>query len=157
MGDLSRGQKERDSMLKDFLRDRDRGESRGKSRAQIAAKRAFRLTARTLVAAIKELQNKFFGPNKRCAWQLEPSQKIVSVPIGKPFAMRGLDRHFFGGAVRSALSPECAASGRPPTILNLWVHALAQYGCRIVIQENEGPDLLCDGRVHQLVVDKPIE
>jgi hypothetical protein len=109
MGDLSRGQNERDSMLKDFLRDRDRGESRRKRRTQIAAKRAFRLTARTLVAAIKELQNKFLGPNERCAWQLEPFHEMVSVPIGKPFAMRGLDRHFFGGAVRCDLSPECAA------------------------------------------------
>jgi hypothetical protein len=36
MGDLSRGQKERDPMLKDFLQDRHRSESCGKKGARIA-------------------------------------------------------------------------------------------------------------------------
>jgi hypothetical protein len=49
MGDLSRRQKERDSMLKDFLQDRDGRESCGKRSAGIIAQRALGLTARLAV------------------------------------------------------------------------------------------------------------
>ena len=66
MGDLSRWQKERDSMLKDFLRDRDRSKPCGKRGPGLIAQRALGLTGRLdLVFGSHDTARVLAGANRK--------------------------------------------------------------------------------------------